>query len=653
MTYLSFNKEQLNNHEFSFHKEFLEANETGAYSSSSIALCNTRKYHGMLVLRQPYINDFCYVMLANINESINFKNHHFQLGTHQYPGVVHPTGFSLMNEFSLEKIPTWIFKMDDIEFKKELLLVQKENRLLIRYTYLKGKENIQLKLEPYTAFRNYHSVGKVGRIHHDWNAAENGISYQMYRDFDSLFMQTSKEAHFMPTFEWNYNNEYLRELDRGYDFKEDLFSPGYFSMLMHPGEEIVFSCGTSETIASNINSLFGTELKKRKKITDFESALDVAAEQFISETKKGTEITAGFHWFGRWGRDTFISLPGLTLSRNQPKTCKAVIDTMLQDLQDGLLTNIGVGEEARYNSADASLWFFWSLQKYAAHIKNTQGLWLEYNDKIKEILENYRKGTWYNIHMTEDGLLWGGQEDVALTWMDAMVDGRPVTPRAGYAVDLNALWYNAICFSLELADEAGDDEFVKNWKSLPAKIKKSFKEKFYSKEKGYLADYIDENGADWSIRPNQVFAASLPYPLIEGAIAKSVLEIVREFLLTPRGLRTLSQDHYKYKGIYQGNQEERDLMYHQGIVWPWLLGHFCEAFIKLHTDKGRTFVKKIYYDFEAAITEYGIGSIAEIYNGEAPFKAVGTISQAWSVAELLRIKEMIQQKSEGKTKKKP
>ena len=645
MSYLSFDKKQLGNHEFSFHREFLEANETGAYSSSTISLCNTRKYHGLLVLRQPYIDDFCYVMLANLSESINYSQHHFQLATHQYPGVVYPQGFTLMEEFELEKIPTWIYQLGEIKLKKELLLVQNENRLLIRYTLLKAKENVQLKLEPFTAFRNYHSVGKVGRIHQDVNSIENGVSYQMYRDFDSLHMQVSKEAHFMPTFEWNYDNEYLRELDRGYDFKEDLLTPGYFSMLMHPGEEIVFSAGTSELVPSQLQSLFASELKNRKKITDFESALDIAAEQFISETKKGTEITAGFHWFGRWGRDTFISLPGLTLSRKQPHVCKSVLNTMLQDLRDGLLTNVGAGEEARYNSADASLWFFWSLQKYAAHTKNTKGLWVEFGDRIKEIVESYRKGTWYNIHMTEDGLLWGGQEDVALTWMDAMVDGRPVTPRAGYAVDLNALWYNAVCFSLELAKDAEDKEFVKSWTKLPALIKKSFKAKFYSEEKGYLADAIEDDFVDWSIRPNQVFATSLPFPLVEGAAAKSILKVVEEHLLTPRGLRTLSRDDYKYKGIYRGNQEERDLTYHQGIVWPWLLGHFCEAYLNIYGDKGVQFVADIYRTFEEALTEYGVGSIAEICNDEAPFKAAGTISQAWSVAELLRIKEMISERT--------
>jgi len=652
VSYLSLNKKQLANHEFSFHREFLEANEIGAYSSSTVSLCNTRKYHGMLVLRQPYIDDSCYVMLAALDESINYNQHHFLLGTHQYAGLVYPQGFNLMKEFELEKIPTWIYELGEMKLKKELLLVHNENRLLIRYTYLQGKENVQLKLEPFTAFRNYHSVGKIGRINHDLNYIENGASFQMYSDFYSLHMQVSKEAHFMPTFEWNYDNEYLRELDRGYDFKEDLLTPGYFSMLMHPGEEIVFSVGTSEMLPSQLKDLFASELKTRKKITNFESALDISAAHFISKTKKGMEITAGFHWFGRWGRDTFISLPGLTLSRNKPEVFKSVMDSMLQDLQDGLLSNIGVGEEARYNSADASLWFFWSLQKYAAHSKKTKGLWLEFGAGIKEILESYRKGTWYNIHMTEDGLLWGGQEDVALTWMDAMVDGKPVTPRAGYAVDLNALWYNAVCFSIELATDAEDKEFVKKWTKLPALIKKSFKAKFYSEEKGYLADCIHKDIqilnlephtllSDWSIRPNQIFAISLPFPLIEGTAAKSILKVVEKHLLTPRGLRTLSRADYKYKGIYSGNQEERDLIYHQGIVWPWLLGHFCEAYLKIYGEKGVKFVTEIYRNFEEALTEYGVGSIAEIYNAEAPFKAAGTISQAWSVAELLRIKEMI------------
>ncbi len=649
MSYLSFNKEQLVDSNFSFHREFLEANETGAFSSSSISLCNTRKYHGMLVLRQPYISsDFCYVMLACLDETVIHEKHTFHLATHQYPGVLHPQGFSLLTQFHMDKIPTWIYQLGNVTLKKELLLVQNENRLLIRYSYLKGKENIRLKLEPFTSFRNYHDLAKNNRVHRNCDSINNGMSYQMYRDFDALHMQCSKEIDFKETYEWYFDNEYLREMERGYEYKEDLFQPGIFSLNMTPGEEIIFSVGTSETEPHELAKFFNTEFKNRKTIKNFESSLDIAAEQFISKTKKGTEITAGFHWFGRWGRDTFISLPGLTLSRNQPEVCKDAFDTMLQDLQDGLLTNIGVGEEARYNSADASLWFFWALQEYAEHTGKSSELWLSYGDKMKEILSCYKEGTHYNIHMKENGLLWGGQEDVALTWMDAMVDGKPVTPRAGHAVDLNALWYNAICFSLELAKEANDKDFVKEWKAIPVKIKSTFKELFYSKEKGYLADFINEQKVDWSIRPNQVFAISLPYPLIEGSAAKSVLEVVKEYLLTPRGLRTLAQTDSNYKGIYRGDQKERDYMYHQGIVWPWLLGHFCEAIVKIHGDKGLSLVKKIYKGFEDAIFEYGVGSVAEIYDGEAPHKAVGTISQAWSVAELLRIKEIIDQKVKKK-----
>ena len=643
MPLIYFDNAQLTDFNSSSEKEFLETNKTGAYCSSSLVLCNTRKYHGLLVARQPQIDDHSYVLLSSVNETITTQEQEYQLGTQQYPNTLHPKGFSFLHSYDGDTIPTWIFKVGTVVLKKEMLLVANEDRVLIRYSCIEGKESIDFKLDPFSVCRKIHTVGKCNEAAGlSAVEVEQGIEYKMYAHYDSLFLQFSKKTEFIAAPNWFYNVEYLRELERGYEFREDVFSPGYFVTTLKKGESILFSAGTKKTSAKKLAALFEAELSAVNRVENFGDCLEKAADQFIVNTKKGTEVCAGYHWFGRWGRDTFISLPGLTLTRGKADVCKSILDTMLKDLKGGLLTNIGAGDEARYNSADASLWFFWALQKYSAHTSTSKKVWKDYGAKMKDILVNYRKGTLYNIHMQENGLLYGGQEDVALTWMDAMVDNRPVTPRAGLAVDLNALWYNAICFALESASIAGDKEFIEEWKDIPPRLKAAFKNLFWSVDNSYLADCIDGNHFDWSIRPNQVFAISLPYPLIEGEMAASVLEIVKKKLLTPRGLRTLSQNDRMYSGFYRGNQRERDMMYHQGVVWPWLLGHFAEAYLKVHGNEAKYFIQEIYDSFASAIYEYGVGSIAEIYDGDAPHKAVGTISQAWSVAELLRIREMIE-----------
>ena len=644
MSAISFGQVDSQKIDFSLQKEYLEANKTGAYSSSSIINCNTRKYHGLLIVRQPKLDTHSYVLLNNLDETITFHDQTYQLGVHQYPGTIEPKGYIHLEKFSLEKIPTWIYEVGGVVLKKELLLCENENRVLFRYSLLKGKAEIALRLDPFVSFRKIHQLNKYNTFVNSWmTEEEHGISYQMYSGFDSLFMQSSKSNNFTAQTDWFFNNEYHRELDRGYDFKEDLLRIGHFDLNLKPGEEIVFSAGTSEVDPDTLEQLFKKELNAKKALNSFEDYLEKSAEQFISETDKFGEITAGFHWFGRWGRDTFIALPGLTLSTNKPKTAKKIIDTMLGDLKHGLLTNIGVGDAAQYNSADASLWFFWSLQEYAIHTKSQYKIWEEYGDKMKHILNNYQKGTLYNIKMLENGLLNSGENGVALTWMDAMVDGNPVTQRPGLTVDLNALWYNAICFAIETAKLANDTEFLSKWNDIPAKIKIAFEKTFWDENKGYLADYVHNGEADWSLRPNQIFSISLPYSLIDGNIAVSVLEKVKQNLLTPRGLRTLSPDDEKYQFLYRGNQKERDNMYHQGIVWPWLLGHFSDAYLKTFPVEGKKFVQTIYDNFESSITEYGLGSVAEIYDANPPFKAVGTISQAWSVSELLRIKKRLQE----------
>jgi predicted glycogen debranching enzyme len=433
----------------------------------------------------------------------------------------------------------------------------------------------------------------------------------------------------------------MKEMERGYDYKEDLFVPGYFELTMRKGESLVFSASTRETNPAALKRKYTTELARRIPRTSFYHCLANSAQQFIVKNEKKTEVIAGFPWFGTWGRDTFISLPGLTLALDNKTDFIAVMDTMSKRLKNGLFPNTGSDIHPAYNSVDAPLFFIWALQQYS-HYDGETDLWKKYGKAIQNILNNYRNGTLYNIKMQENGLIYAGQPGVALTWMDAVVHGFPVTPRTGMPVEINALWYNAVLFSMEIAGKSGDLKYCQEWGPVANLTGVSFIQTFWDAGRQYLADYVDGNFKDLTVRPNQVIAASMEYTPLTKDMIKTILDIVEAELLTLRGLRTLSPTNENYKGVYRGNQEERDLAYHQGTVWPWLLQHFAEAYLKIHKKSGLSLIRKLYEGFEEVMTEHGIGSVSEIYDGDPPHQARGAVSQAWSVAALLRIRKLME-----------
>jgi predicted glycogen debranching enzyme len=376
--------------------------------------------------------------------------------------------------------------------------------------------------------------------------------------------------------------------------------------------------------------------------------LQNAAEQFIIKRNGKTQIIAGYPWFGRWGRDTFIALPGLTLALNKPKICKEVMDNMLAEMQNGLFPNIGEGAQAAYNSVDAPLWFIRTLQKYTMFTKSQKKIWQEYGDAVKKILYAYKSGSLFNIKMLDNGLIFAGDEEHALTWMDAVVNGVPVTPRTGCQVEINGLWYNAVKFALEVAAFANDEDFIKDWEEFAASFPTVFKETFWDKEKGYLADFVNGDDKNFQVRPNMVIVASLPYCPVSEKIRQLILKKAHEELLTPKGLRTLSPNDTDYKGKYYGNQAERDAAYHQGTVWPWLLEPFAEGLLAVHQNAAIQMLENIMYNFDVCMNDYGISTVEEIADGDPPHKSNGCISQAWSVAALLAIKWMIDEGKQGR-----
>ena len=644
MSYLKFNKEELINLEYSLKKEILSTNRAGGYFSTSIILCNTRKYHGLMVLPLKEFDGENHVLLSAVDETVIQRGKEFNLGIHKFPGVgiYEPHGHKYIRDFEYEPTPTLIYRVGGVVLKKELLFVHNEEQFMIRYTLLEAHSPTTIRVKPFLAFRNSHKLSKANMdADTKYKSIPNGIKSKLYHGFPWLHMQINKSNEFIATPDWYYNVEYLEELNRGYDYQEDLFVPGYFELPIKKDESVIFSASTKEIAPGGLTRKFNSEIKLRPKKDRFEKCLVNSAQQFLVYRDKATEVIAGYPWFGRWGRDTFIALPGLTLTNGDEKTCKQVLDTMSSELKGGLFPNIGKHTAAAFNSVDAPLWYFWSIQKYEEFIGDREKVWKDYGKKMKSILEGYRNGLPFNIKMNENSLIWQGEKGKALTWMDAIANGKPVTPRDGYAVEINALWYNAVCYTLDLAIEFDDKKFIKDWEHLPEEIKKSFVENFWCDDCQYLHDVINEDGIDKSVRPNQIFATSLPYSPLDDDHKERVLAKVEKELLTAKGLRTLSPKSPYYKGRYLGNQENRDSAYHQGTVWPWLLGHFIEGYLKLHGKNGLHLAERVIENFKEDMTEHGLCSIAEIYDGDPPYEPKGAISQAWSVAETLRIIKMI------------
>ena len=645
MSYIHFDKTKLINLQYSLSKELLRTNRAGSYASSTIINTNTRKYHGLLIVPQPLIDDKNHVLLSTLDETITANDFDFHISARMFPGgIISPKGHKYIRDFETEPNPRIVYRLGQIVFIKEFIFSKNEDRVLIRYTLEDAQTEVTFKVSPFLAYRNTDSLSVANTwVDTKYKKVKNGISWQMYQGYSKIYMQFSSSPKYTHVPDWHNNIEYIKEQERGYPFTEDLYVPGYFELNLKKGDSIVISVGLKEATPSYFKRQFNAEIRKRTQRDSFENCLLNAAEEFIVKQEKKTLIMAGYPWFGRWGRDTFISLPGLTLTRKDEKSFKEVMRTMLAELKNGLFPNVGHGKDASYNSVDSSMWFFWALHQYSIMTGKKKEVWSEYGKYMKQILNAFKAGTLHNIKMHDNGLVWAGEKGKALTWMDTVIHGKPNTPRMGYTVEVNALWYDAVVFSLELAHLADDKTFISKWGKWPEIIKTSFNETFWNPETGYLADCVNGDNKDMSVRPNQIFAVSVPFSPLEKGRQSMVLEMVKNDLLTPRGLRSLSPKNPQYKGRYEGNQAKRDAAYHQGVAWPWLMGSFSEAYLKLHGEKGKTFIKKLYQGFEEEMTEAGIGTISEVYNGDPSYRGGGAISQAWSVSELLRIKWMLDQ----------
>lgn len=640
MAYIDFDKSELVNLEYSLSREILRTSRKGSYSSTTIPGCNTRKYHGLLVSPVDSMGGGKYVLLSSLDVSVVEDGKVLNLGIHKFDGDHYsPKGHKYLKDFNTELIPSLSYAVGTVKLKQERILSDSSDQIMIRYTIEEAHKPVTLQFRPLLAFRNMHELTMSNlAVNSRVRYIDNGIKMKLYEGFPYLSMQFSASPEFVKVPDWIYGVEYIEEQRRGYDYKEDLFMPGYFELVMKKGESTVFSASTEEVKPAGLKTSFTNVLKTRVPRDSFRNCLLNAAGQFIIRRNKQTDIIAGYPWFGSWGRDTFISLPGLTLSRGDLKTCREVLDTQTGRMKDGLFPNMGEAGNYAFNSVDAPLWFIWAVQQYI--LAGGSDGWNRYGRVVQQVIETYIKGTSYNIAMHDNGLIYAGEEGKALTWMDAVTAEGPVTPRTGYNVEINALWYNALCFADEYPAGRNKD-FTSQTEGLCGKVKDSFLEYFWDEERGCLADYVEADGRrNMFIRPNMLIAASLPYIMPDNSMIKSVLDIAESELLTSRGLRTLSPRNPHYKGVYRGDQDERDAAYHQGTVWPWLIGPYAEASLRLYGERAVKRISELISGFEEVMDEHGISTISEVYDGDPPHLAGGAISQAWSVAEILRVMDL-------------
>ena len=649
MSALTFDKSELGNLEYSLQREMLATDRIGGYMSTTIVCCNTRRYHGLMVAPIDD-SDRTYVLLSALDETIIQHDQTFNLALHRFKGVYEPRGHKYITDFEYTPTPTITYRVGGVILKKEMLWIHKRTQLMIRYTLVDAHSETRLRLRPFLAFRDKHALTRAN-MEADGHSypAINGVKCRLYGSFPWLYLQTDKpEAEFVPAPDWYYNFEYQQDIVRGYDGYEDLMTTGYFETELKKGESIIFSASLDEMGSTKtIEELFDGSIARRTHKIDFISCLEHSARQFvIRRPGDRTEVVSGYPWHGVTGRQTFIALPGITLRQDHKEDCIDALDTLVSEMHDGMFS----GNASAAVAVDAPLWFFWTLQQLATQI-GSKKVWERYGAAMKQILESYKQGIAGRVILNANGLIWASSNEVPLTWMNSMIEGRAVTPRNGYQVEVNALWYNAVCYALELARENGDKSFVGAWEKLPELTKASFNELFCLSD-GYLADYIGPVGASTTIRPNMIVACGLPYKMLDEQTQLEVIRTVRQHLLTPKGLRTLSPRNPLYKGAQIGTPEERDFAAKNGSVWPWLLSFYVQACFDIDGDAFLPQAEEILAGFDEDIQTYGIGSIGELFDADPPFAPRGAISQAWSVAAVLEIHGMILARKPEETPKK-
>jgi predicted glycogen debranching enzyme len=646
---ISLDKTICNDLKAALSREWLETNGLGGFASGTVAGANTRRYHGLLTaaLNPPGGR---VLLLSKMEETLVLGEKRIDLSTNEYVGAMHPEGFLHLAGFRLDPFPTFTYEAEGVKLEKSLFMLNGSNTVQIEYRLIECPEvgNPQLELRPLIAFRDYHSTThQNGLLDPQLQTEHSLVSMQPYAGLPRLYFAHNAEAT-APEGYWYRNFFYRVEHDRGLDAKEDLFNPLVLRWTLNQDQPAVVLASLEKQDIRNAAEFRGKELKRREELKarapnsdSFVQALTVAADQYLVRRGEDWTVIAGYPWFTDWGRDTMIALPGLTLFTGNTEIARGILRNFARHVDMGMLPNcfVDTSRTAEFNTVDATLWFFEAARAYADVTGDYEFVREELYPVFTSIVDFHIKGTRYNIKMAEDGLLNAGAPGVQLTWMDARIGDWVVTPRSGKPVEIQALWYNALKIMEDLAQRFGDKDSRQRYSTLVSIVAGTFNRLFWNQEKNCLYDVINGGAPDTAIRPNQIFAVSLHYSMVSSERARAILETVERELLTPVGLRTLAPSDPRYRPRYEGDQYSRDSAYHQGTVWPWLLGPFISAYVRVNEGRAvaREHARSLLSGLERHLSEAGLGQISEIFDADAPHLARGCFAQAWSVAEILRV----------------
>jgi len=645
---ISFNSEICNDFAQASSREWLETNGIGGFACSTISGANIRRYNALLTpATNPPLGRITTV--SKFEESVKINGNIYELSANQYPHRVYPEGFKYLKNFRLDPFPIWTYEIEGIEIEKKIFMIYGENSTVIQYKIKSkvqsSKSKVELKINPLLSFCDYHHLQhEDANFDLNYETAKNVISVKPYASMPAIFFNHNA-SEITKTGFWYRNFEYAIEKERGFDFREDLLQP--FSLKFDLSETATVILSTEKRDFADAEKFEKAEIERREDLIkiaeakdDFTKQLVLAADGFIVSRGKGKTIIAGYPWFSDWGRDTMIALPGLTLATNRAEIAKQILLEFSQHISQGMIPNRfpDAGEIPEYNTVDATLWYFEAIRAYTEKTNDYDFVREFLYEKLVNIIEWHLSGTRFNIHVDTDGLLYAGEKPWQLTWMDAKIGDTSFTPRMGKPVEIQALWYNALKIMQNFAEKFDDAENQKNYEATAAMAKHSFNALFWNEAENCLFDVVANGEKDASIRPNQVFAVSLKNAILtDTEKAQKLVETVENKLLTPFGMRSLSAENPNYCPIYIGSPFQRDSCYHQGTVWGWLIGGFVDAYRKVFPENEAK-IEEILKGFEAHLSEAGIGQISEIFDADAPHKARGCFAQAWSIAEVLRVR---------------
>lgn len=635
MAFLKFNKSELVNLSYSLKREIICANKTGAYCNTSIVTCNTRRYHGLLAVPIDAFGGKKHLLLSSLDESLILNGKQFNLGIHCYGSVYEPRGHKYIIDFEADPVPKITYRVGEIVFTKSILLVPDSDQVMIRFELVNAPAKVKLLLTPFLAFRDIHALTdeNPNARTEGWEIP-NGVAFNLYDGFPDLNMQfNTKDVSFETAPCWYKGITYSDEYRRGFACKEDLYVPGHFETEMKPGDAIVFSASVAIANPSGLKRKFDSFVAKAAKITTYHEQLVHCADLLKQDRGGHKMITAGFSWlYTGLLRETLEALPGLTLYANGDKAeFEEILDNLIADNQERLFH--------RTTQVEAPLRLAGALGRYIEYGADPKAVWKKYGPTVKGILESYLPGRRVEVAMQPNGLLWAQLDHWALSWMNTYVDGNPVTERAGYQVETNAMWFQSILFAVTMEREysPSDSTFLKEWSHILDLIRENFQTTFWNARAGYLADYVDNAGQHLEVRPNMLYALVGEDIPVEPEIVRRVLQVIDNELVTRRGIRTLSPRHSEYKGVYEGSQTDRDLAYYNGCCLTSLLGPYCEVCFKM---KGAAFLNKAQWlvnGFYEDLNKHGVGAFSELYDGDPPHEPHGAISSALSTAALLEV----------------